>query len=84
MNCDNRKTSDPHRLLLKLTGKKTLREMRNMLFYQTLAIDCTWKNIKSSTKIINSKYQSQYEMKNLIYLMYHILYQIFKIILNIS
>ena len=34
-------------------------------------------------KIINLKYQLQHEMKNLDYLMDHILHQIFKISLNI-
>ena len=39
---------------------------------------------KSHTIIINVKYQIQHGMKNLDYLMDHILYQKFKIILNIS
>ena len=42
------------------------------------------KIIKSHTKTINLKYQVHQGMKNLIYLIDHILYQIFKIILNIS
>ena len=42
------------------------------------------KIYKSHTKIINLKYQLQREMKNLNYLMDHVLYQIFKIILSIS
>ena len=40
--------------------------------------------IKSHTKITNSKYQLQHGMKSLNYLMDHVLYQIFEIILNIS
>ena len=43
-----------------------------------------WKNIKIHVRTINIKYQVQHEMKNLSYLIDHILYQIFKIILNIS
>ena len=43
-----------------------------------------WKNIKRSYKIINLKYQRQHGTKSLNYLMDHILYQIFKINLNIS
>ena len=39
---------------------------------------------KKSTKIITLRYQLQHGMKNLNYLMDHILYQIFKIILNTS
>ena len=38
---------------------------------------------KSHTKLINLKYQLQHGIKNLNYLMDHILYQIFRIILNI-
>ena len=38
---------------------------------------------KSHTKTINLKYVGQRGMKNLSYLMDHILYQIFKIFLNI-
>ena len=39
---------------------------------------------KNHTKVINSKYQLQHGMKNLNHLMDHILYEIFKIILNLS
>ena len=39
---------------------------------------------KSPTKIINLKYLGQLKMKNLNYLMDHILYQILKIILITS
>ena len=39
--------------------------------------------MKKSHKIINLKYQLRYEMKNLNCLIDHILYQIFKNILNI-
>ena len=52
-----------------------------MLLYQTLAFTV---HEKSHTKIINLKYQLNHGMKNLNDLMDHILYQIFKIILNIS
>ena len=55
-----------------------------MLLYQTLAFTIYGKIQKSHTKIISLKYQLQHGMKNLNYLMDHILYQIFKIILNIS
>ena len=39
---------------------------------------------KGQTKTINVKYQLQRGMKNLNYLMDHILYQIFKIISSLS
>ena len=41
------------------------------------------ENIKSYTKIINLKYKLRHRLKNLNYLMDHILYLIFKIILKI-
>ena len=36
-NSENSKTSDSHRLLLNLSDKKNLKEVINMLLYQTLA-----------------------------------------------
>ena len=41
------------------------------------------KHKKGHMKTINLKYQLQHGMKNLNYLMIHILYQIFKIVLSI-
>ena len=38
MNSKNSKTSDPHRLLLKLTNKIDLRRKINVLDYQILAL----------------------------------------------
>ena len=37
MNSENRKASDPHRLLLNLSDKINLKGKVNMLLYQTLA-----------------------------------------------
>ena len=54
-----------------------------MLLYQILAYTIHEKIEKSHIRTINLKYQLQHEMKNLNYLMDHILYQIFKIILSI-
>ena len=64
------KTSDPHRLLL--TDKINLKRSDN------------GKIQKSRSKVINLKYQLQHGMENLNYLMDHILYEIFKIIFDIS
>ena len=64
------KTSDPHRLLL--TDKINLKRSDN------------GKIQKSHSKVINLKYQLQHGMENLNYLMDHILYEIFKIIFDIS
>ena len=37
VNSKNSKTSDPHRLLLSFTDEINLKEVINMLFYQSLA-----------------------------------------------
>ena len=73
-------------LLLNLTDKINLKRTDKyiMWFNQNLAFTMHGKIQKSRTKIINLKYQLQQGMKNFNYLMSHILYQIFKIILNIS
>ena len=57
-----------------------------MLLYETLAFTMHEKILKNHTKIINLEYgmKLQHGMKNLNYLMGHIMYQILKIVLNIS
>ena len=84
MNSENSKTSDPHRLLLNLSDKINLKRIEKYVALSSLSIYYIWKNIKGHTKIINSIYQLRHGMKSLNYLMDHILYQIFKITLNIS
>ena len=83
MNSKNSKTCDPHRLLLNLVNEINLRGKDKYIALSNLSIYGTWKNIKSFRRTINLKFQLQREMKNLNYLMDHIVYQIFKIILNI-
>ena len=83
MNSKKSKTSDPRRLLLNLIDKIDLRREDKYIALSNLSIYYTWKNIKKSYKIINLKYQLRHRMKNSNYLMDHILYQIFKNILNI-
>ena len=83
MSSKNSKTSDPRRLLLNLADKINLKRGDEMLLYQTLAFTKHGKILKSHTKIIKLKYQFQHGMKILNYLMDKILYQIFKITLNI-
>ena len=51
-----------------------------MLFYQILSSTMHGKILKSLIKTINLKYPFQHEIEILVYLMDHILYQIFKII----
>ena len=56
-----------------------------MLLYQILACIIRDKLLKKSyTKTMSLKHHLQHGMKNLIYLRDNILYQMFKIILNIS
>ena len=83
MNSKNSKTCNPHRLLLNLVNEINLRGKDKYIALSNLSIYGTWKNIKSFRRTINLKFQLQREMKNLNYLMDHIVYQIFKIILNI-
>ena len=61
-----------------------LKKVINILFYQTLAFTIHGKKLKSHTKEINLKYQLQNGMTSLNHLMDHILYEVFKITLNIS
>ena len=84
MSSKNSKTSDSRRLLLNLTDKINLKRSNEMLLYQTLAFTKHGKILKSHTKIIKLKYQFQYGMKILNFLMDQILYQIFNITLTIS
>ena len=84
MYSQNSKTTDPHRLLLNLTDKINLKRSDKYIALSNPSIYYTWMDIKKSyKKNINLKYQLQNGMKNLSYLIYHLLYQIFKIILNI-
>ena len=56
MNSENSKTSDPHKLLLNLSDKINLKNKDKYVALPNLSIYYTWKNMKSHTKIINSKY----------------------------
>ena len=82
MNSENSKTSDPKRLLFNLADKIGVRRKDIYIALSNLSIYYTWKNIKKSYKKKNLKYQLQNGIKNLNYLMDHILYKTFKIILN--
>ena len=80
MNSKNGETSDPHRVLLNLTDKIHLRSSDEYVALSNLMEQYR----KIYTEITDLKYQLRHGMKSLNYLMNHILYQIFKIILNIS
>ena len=72
INFQNSETSNPHELFFNLADKTILKRSDTYVALQTLA------------KIIDLKYQLRHGMKSLNYLMDHILYLIFKAILNIS
>ena len=55
MYSENSKTSDPHRLLLKLSDKMNLKRSDKYVALSNLNIYYTWKNIKKYTKTINLK-----------------------------
>ena len=84
MNPGDSKTPDRRRLLLNLSNKINLNRSDKYVPLSNLSIYYTWKNIKMSHKNNKFKISPQHGMKNLNYLMDHILYQILKIILNIS
>ena len=48
MNSENRKTSEPHVLVLKLVDKLDLTRGKNSIALSNLSIYYTWKDIKSS------------------------------------
>ena len=82
MNSENSRTPKAHILILKLIDKLDLRIGKKVIALSNLSIYYTWKNIKSSYNSNKFKISAQHGMINLNYLMDHILYQIFKIILN--
>ena len=53
-NSENSKTSDPHRLLLKLTDKIDLRRKGKYIALSNLSINYTWTNIEKYYK--NNKF----------------------------
>ena len=83
MNSKNSKISDPHRLLLNLTDKINLKRSDKYVALSNLSIYYTSKNIKKLYKNNKFKISAPTWNENFNYLMDHILYQIFKIILNI-
>ena len=55
LNCENSKTSDPHRLLLNLWNKINFKRSVKYITLSNLRIYYTWKNIKNSYK--NNKFK---------------------------
>ena len=82
MNAKNSKTSDPHRLLLNITDKIVSRRKDKYIALSDVSIYYTQKKVKKSYK--NNKFEISSPIQNEEFElpMEHILYQIFKIILN--
>ena len=78
---ENSKTSNTHRLILRFADKRDLRNDKYVAL-SNLRIYYTQKNIKKSNKNNEFKVSAQHGMKNLKYLIDHILHQIFKVILK--
>ena len=83
MNSKSSETSDPYRLLLDLTDKINFKRSDKYVALSNLSMYYIWKNIKSHIRTINIKHHIQHEIEKVNYLMDHILYQKFKISLNI-
>ena len=78
------KTSYPHGILLNLSDKINLKRKNKYTPLSNLSIYYTWKNIKISYKNNKVKRSAPRWNEGFIYLMDYILFQMFKIILNIS
>ena len=74
MNSENSKTFDYHRLLLDLSDKIDFRRKDKYIAISNLDME----KYKKVIIIMNLKYQLQHRMKNLNYLMDHILYKTLK------
>ena len=83
INSENSRTLKPYILTLKLVNNPDLRFGDKVIALSNLSIYYTWKNIKSSYNNNKFKISAPTWNDNLNYPMDHILYQIFKIILNI-
>ena len=83
MNSEKIKTSETYRLLINLSNNLNLKSGNKYVALSNLSMYYKWENIKKSYKNNKFKYQLQCGMKNLNYLIDHILYLFFKIILSI-
>ena len=83
MNTKNIKTNEPHRFRSKLADNLNLKDPNKNMALTNLSIQYIWKNTNLHITMINLKYLLQTGMMKRIYLMDHILFQTFTIILNI-
>ena len=84
MNTENSKTNESHRFKLDLADKINFKNPKKNMALANLSIYYTWKTSRQNTITINLKFLLQLGMKLLISLMVLILFQILKIILNLS
>ena len=84
MNTENIKTGKTHIFKLGLTDKLNLKDPKKNMALANLIIFLTLKNIESKYKNNKFKFQLQFGMTFLIYLMVLILLWISKITLNLS
>ena len=69
MNSENKKTPNPHVLVLKLTNKLDLRIGKKVIALSNLSIYYTWRNIKSSYnnnkfKISTPTWNDKFELRD--------------------
>ena len=69
INSENSKTSDPHRLLLNLSDKISLKRSDRCVALSNLSIYYTWKNVKKSYKnngfkISTPTWNEEFELPN--------------------
>ena len=83
MNTKNSKTSEPNRFKYDLIDKLDLKNPNKNMALDNLSIYYTWKMLNQLIIIISLKYQRQLGMKHLICLMDCVIYQKYKITLNI-
>ena len=83
MNSRNSKTNEPNRFKYDLNDKLDLKNPNKNMALANLSIYYTWKNVKSTYNNNKFKISAPTWMKLLIYLMDRIIYQKYKIILNI-
>ena len=83
MNSENSETSESQILILKLSGKLDLIRDEKSIASSNLSNCYTWKNIKSLYNNNNIKTSAATWSDKFKFLMDHILYEIFKIVLSI-
>ena len=86
MNSKNSKTNEPHRFKLDLTDKRNLKNPNKNMALANLSITLIMlgKTSSQKTTTINLKFLLQLGMILLIYSMFLVLLQIFKITLSLS